>query len=101
MTPLHFASMNNHLPVVQHLIERGAKIDSESEFGNTAIDYAKLHHHFNIVNYLAQQGAHSAMVPQNGSGFTHLSVSIRLCIIIIVLHLTVKDVFKMFVERIM
>ena len=87
MTPLHFAAMNNHLPVVQHLIERGAKIDSESEFGNTAIDYAKLHHHFNIVDYLAQQGAHSATVPQNGSESTHSSVSISLGILMVVLHL--------------
>ena len=46
MTSLHYAAMNNHLLIVQFLIEKGSKIQNKSQFGNSAIDYAKLNHHF-------------------------------------------------------
>ena len=46
MTSLHYAAMNNHLLIVQFLIEKGSKIQNKSQFGNSAIDHAKLNHHF-------------------------------------------------------
>ena len=53
-TPLHYAALHGHRPIVQLLIERGADINStDSQFGATPAGWA--------IEYLREMGAHLAI----------------------------------------
>jgi ankyrin repeat protein len=58
-TPLIFAAAADHAPLdlVTLLLDRGAKLDPKTEFGLTALDYAKLHGDTPIVDLLVKAGA--------------------------------------------
>jgi ankyrin repeat protein len=58
-TPLIFATATDHVPVdlVQLLLDRGATLDQRTEFGLTALDYAKLHGDTPVVDLLVKAGA--------------------------------------------
>ena len=44
MTPLMYAARQNKIAIVELLLEEGAKVDTQSKFGLTALDYAKRSH---------------------------------------------------------
>ena len=56
-TPLHIACENGHLPIVQYLIEKGAKIDVFDGFQQTPLHYASENNHNSIAQYLIKKGA--------------------------------------------
>ena len=56
-SPLIYASMNNHFNIVQYMVENGANIDLENNFGNTAIICAVKFGNDNIAKYLLSKGA--------------------------------------------
>ena len=56
-TPLHIACENDNLPIVQHLIEKGANLESKDKFERTPIQIAADQRHRKIVNYLFFKGA--------------------------------------------
>ena len=57
ITPLHLASHNGHLDVVQYLYSKGANIESKTTENATPLHYGTLFNHFNIVEYLISKGA--------------------------------------------
>ncbi|MDC9723869.1 MAG: ankyrin repeat domain-containing protein [Urechidicola sp.] len=44
MTPLMYAARQNKVAIVKLLLEEGAKVDSQSQYGLTALDYAQRSH---------------------------------------------------------
>ena len=57
-TPLWLASFNNHLEVVQYLVEQGASLDKDSyATHSTPLCTATHHGHLAIVRYLLEKGA--------------------------------------------
>ena len=57
MTPLHFASDNGHLPVVQFLMESGADVNDRDRWGQTPVHFASGKGHLPIVQHLMEHGA--------------------------------------------
>jgi ankyrin repeat protein len=58
------AVWKDHLPIVQHLIDRGASPDSTDHFGHTSIHVAALHNRVEHLNLLLSRGA-------NPNAFSH------------------------------
>ncbi len=56
-TPLHFAAVNGHLPVVQYLCEQGADKEARDDSGRTPLYQAAFNCHLPVVQYLYEQGA--------------------------------------------
>ena len=54
---LHWASLNGHLPVVEALIEAGAKMEFQDKQGCTALHVASRNDNTDVVNYLLQNRA--------------------------------------------
>ncbi|MFK5879229.1 MAG: ankyrin repeat domain-containing protein [Flavobacteriaceae bacterium] len=44
MTPLMYAARQNKVAIVKLLLDEGAKVESQSKYGLTALDYAKRSH---------------------------------------------------------
>jgi uncharacterized protein len=63
---------NGHLPVVDILIKKGAKIN-DSSFGFSPLTAAVRFNHFEIVKYLVEAGA--KVEQRNGSGIFPLSMA--------------------------
>jgi len=57
MTPLHYAVLEGHLPVVQCLCEQGADKDARDVNGETPLHLAVALDHLPVVQYLRGQGA--------------------------------------------
>lgn len=51
-TALHLAAFQGHLPVVQVLLDRGAKIDAVDAFGWTPLMFAAHAGHFDVASAL-------------------------------------------------
>ena len=51
-TPLHIASSNGYLEIVQHLVSNGAKVNVKDENFATPLLLASQRNHFQIVEYL-------------------------------------------------
>ena len=52
LNALHLASKEGHVPIVQHLLARGAKIDAATKKGNTALHISSLAGQFEVVKVL-------------------------------------------------
>jgi len=56
-TPLHWASMNGHLSVVEYLVNQKADINGKAENGSTPLHYADRYRYLNVVEFLKNNGA--------------------------------------------
>ncbi len=56
-TPLHFASAEGHFKVVKYLVEKGADIETKTEWKISPLYMASAKRHFEIVKYLVEKGA--------------------------------------------
>lgn len=59
-TPIHMASANGHLEVLQYLLElrsSGEIINAVNDSGNTALHWACLNGHLEVVKLLCENGA--------------------------------------------
>jgi ankyrin repeat protein len=56
-TALHFASDNGHTECVRSLLDRGAMIDAQTEYGWTALHLACYGGHLDVVRLLCERGA--------------------------------------------
>lgn len=77
-TPLHMASANNHLDVVQWLLEQAQQasdpatalsqlVNAKNSSGNTPLNWASLNGHLEVVKVLCEQGKADAFI-QNEAG---------------------------------
>ncbi|GEM_PF-1360648 len=55
-TPLHLASANNHLDMVETLLTKGANMASKTDSGHTAVELAAQKGHIPIVSYFLKRG---------------------------------------------
>lgn len=56
-TPIVVAAQNDHVAVVQYLVQHGADKDKANIAGKTPLHVAALNGHMEMVQYLVQQGA--------------------------------------------
>jgi len=56
-SPLHIACGNGNESIIKYLIEHGANINGEDEWGETPLHHACENGHENIVEYLIEHGA--------------------------------------------
>ena len=67
---LHFASWHGHTVCVRSLCDRGAMIDAQTEYGETALNLACWKGHLDVVRLLCERGAQIDL--QDVSGGTAL-----------------------------
>jgi len=65
MTPLHYATANNHLSVVEYLVNQKAEVYSTKGGKNTPLHIAAENGHFSVVEYLVN---HEAEINAKDSG---------------------------------
>ena len=65
-TALHIACENNHLQIVQYLIEKGANIEIQDCGGKTSLHFASLYGNTEVVKYLVSKGANKNAKTKNG-----------------------------------
>ncbi|WP_341814104.1 ankyrin repeat domain-containing protein [Wolbachia endosymbiont (group A) of Nomada flava] len=56
-TPLHIASRNNYLDVLEYLVKSGANLEAKNRYGRTPLFIASWNGHLDIVKYLVENGA--------------------------------------------
>ena len=71
-TPIHIASINGHLPIVEYLIEK-QQVDIEIKGKNkiTPLHYACQYGHLPIVEYLISKGANIVAKDESGNYVIH------------------------------
>jgi len=57
LTPLHYAVPNNHLCVVEYLVNQKADINAKEKEDMTPLHYAAKNGHLSVVEYLVNQKA--------------------------------------------
>jgi ankyrin repeat protein len=62
------AVQTDNIEIVNYLIEKGAKLNLQNNYGNTALHYAILNKNFKIVDLLIKNGANEEI--KNKFGFT-------------------------------
>ena len=65
-SPLIYASMNNHIHLVEYLIDHGANIDLKNSYGNTALICATKFGNLEIAKLLVERGANLDLENQEG-----------------------------------
>jgi hypothetical protein len=65
-TPLHYASANNHLPIVAYLLSLSHPVSPVNNDGNTPLHWAALNGHLDIVGALLAGGADAAARNKGG-----------------------------------
>ena len=71
--PLHLAAGNNKLELVKYFVSKGADIDSENEYGYTALIQASVEGYTDIVKFLLDNGAN--VDAADNQGYTSLMVA--------------------------
>ena len=56
-TPLHYASINGHLPVVEYLVKKGADTEAKNKNGYTPLHLASDKGHRHVVEHLVEERA--------------------------------------------
>ncbi len=82
-TPLHIASNNSHLSIVELVISKGAKVNDKNKNGDSPILLASREGHLSIVELLISKGAN--VNDSNDYHETVLSVASRVNMIIFLL----------------
>ena len=72
-TPLHIASYNGYLSIVEYLISKGADINAKDDDGNTPLHTASSNGHLPIVEYLISKGAD--INAKTKDGYTPISLA--------------------------
>ena len=70
---LDIATEENHLTVVEYLVEQGADMEKENMNGNTSLLYASEQGHVEVTRYLLQQGANRDKANKNGCTSLHFA----------------------------
>ena len=70
-TPLHRASFNGNLEVVNVLVALGAEVNKTNIDGSTPLHYASINGHLEVVNVLVAAGAEVNKTNNNGSTPLH------------------------------
>ena len=73
-TSFDIAATNNHLHVVQYLLEQGADMEKSDMYGNTPLLHAANLGHLEITRYLLEQGADRDKVADDGFTPLHAAV---------------------------
>ncbi|OMJ81432.1 hypothetical protein SteCoe_18108 [Stentor coeruleus] len=73
-TPLHLATLHNHLHIVKLLVENGADINLKDNENNTALHYASMQGYSQIVDWLLQQ---KPVLETNSLGRTPICLSLN------------------------
>lgn len=73
-TPLHLATLHNHLNIVKLLIENEADINLKDKENNTALHYASMQGYSHIVEWLLQK---TPMIEVNSLGRTPICLSLN------------------------
>jgi len=66
LTPLHMASLNDHVGLAQMLLERGADVSAQAEGGTTALHSASRNGHVDLARMLVKHGADVSAHDKNG-----------------------------------
>ena len=75
VTPLHLATEEGHLEIVQALITAGANIEATDHQGNTPLHLAVNHGHLKVVQALVNAGANKDTPNKLGCTPLHLAVN--------------------------
>jgi ankyrin repeat protein len=61
-TPLSYAEEYGHEAVVKLLLEKGAELESKSDYGQTPLSYAAQYRHEVVVKLLLEKGADNSQI---------------------------------------
>ncbi len=87
-TPLHLASRNGHVKAACKLIERGADVVAQNNYGQTPLHFASQRGQVDVARMLIERGADVAIQNRDGQTPVHLAS-----------HRGQIDVARMLIER--
>ncbi|KAF9962197.1 palmitoyltransferase akr1 [Modicella reniformis] len=74
VTALHWAAINNQIPVARHLLDHGAEVDSiGGELVATPLHWCARNGHFNMAKLLIKYGAKAHLQDSQGYNALHLA----------------------------
>ncbi|UIP92691.1 ankyrin repeat domain-containing protein [Wolbachia endosymbiont of Anopheles demeilloni] len=73
-TPLHLATKNSHLDVLEKLIKEGANVNERNKYGNIPLHWAASYGRLSIVEELIEKGADINAKNNNGNTPLHWAV---------------------------
>jgi ankyrin repeat protein len=85
-TPIHVASQNGHIEIVNFLINRKANLDAKNNKGNTAFHMALSYDYFECCDCLIKAGADIHIV-NTGNFVAHMGIDGDKSIVLLALHL--------------
>jgi len=74
-TPLHLTSSRGHVDVARMLVERGADVSVQAEYGRTALHLALFGGHVDVARMLVERGADVSVQAEDGWTALHLALS--------------------------
>ncbi len=77
LTPLALAVINDHLPVVKFLVEKGANVNFRDESGQTILHMAARTGDIRLIEYLLKNGAKKDINAKSNKGRTPLAEVLR------------------------
>ncbi|TGZ53653.1 uncharacterized protein [Temnothorax longispinosus] len=73
-TPLHFAVINGDIEIVEMILDKGANIDAENEFGRTPLHDAIRNKKMEVTELLLKYGADVNARDNDGTSLLHVAV---------------------------